>query len=75
MIARVTKVTEGGWWVLKMAKRNLPDVHLPTWMLPRDVRYTDRVHVERSCGTVGFWKVTKVVRCVRSHPGRRAFRS
>ncbi len=77
MIAKVTGVTPGGWWQLsaKPGGRHLVYFTLPTFLLPLDIRYTDRVHVTRNEGMVGFWRVTKVVRCVRSNPGRRAFRS
>lgn len=70
MTARVTGVNAEGWWVLRPVSRRIPPLVLPTWMLPRTVKYTDRVRLVRSCGTVGFWRVVQIVTRLRSHYGR-----
>lgn len=79
MVARVIKVDENGWWVLRLigpkingevTARNAT-ARLPTFMLPKDTRYGDRI-ILRCDGHPDYsaWRVVQHIRCVRTHYGR-----
>ena len=46
MIARVIGVTPGGFWRLKIVGVRGKYLELPTFCLPKNVRYTDDVRLE-----------------------------
>lgn len=71
MIAKVVRVDAEGWWVLRPRDRAYDEIKLPTFALPKDVRYPDDIHLER----IGEgWKVTKIVKRLRSKYGRHHLR-
>ena len=69
MIARVVRVDEYGWWVLRPIDRKYAEVTLPTFALPKNTRYTDDVHLVGG-GEYSMIRVAKIVRRLRTHYGR-----
>ena len=76
MIARVVAVTPAGWWRLKIVGVRGKYIELPSFALPKNVRYSDDVHLAHiGHPDYALPKVTQIVVRVRSNYGRRAFRS
>ena len=75
MIAKVTGVTPGGWWTLKPIDGHNNAITLMTFMVPRDIRYGDEIHLKRIGGLRGFFRVTKIIRRVRQYGRRKQERS
>ena len=71
MIARVVSVTPGGWWRLRIVGMRGKYMELPTFCLPRNVRYTDDVHLQHiGHPDYALPKVTQIVVRLRRGYGR-----